>query len=251
MTALRLERISKSFGGVAAVADFSMEIAPGRITGLIGPNGAGKSTVVNLIAGILGVNSGRVLLDGADISKESAHAIARRGVARTFQNIRLLREASVVENIVIGFHRHERTSLLTNILGLPSAWAEKSDFFHRADALLERFGLAAYRNKPAGALAYGHQRKVEMMRALAMAPSILLLDEPVAGMNDVEADELGTIFREVAAEGVGVLLIEHNVRFVREMCSTVYALNSGRLIAAGTPDEVCADTGVIEAYLGV
>jgi branched-chain amino acid transport system ATP-binding protein len=250
MTSLALDRVSKRFGGVTVMTDLSMAIEPGRVTGLIGPNGAGKTTVVNLITGMLKVTSGTIRLEGRDITEDSPQAIARGGISRTFQNIRLLRDASVLDNVVIGFHRHEKTSLVANLVGAPSVWREKKAFHDQAHAMLERFGMAQYADYPAGSLSYGHQRRVEMMRALAMSPSILLLDEPVAGMNDVEAEELGRIFRRLAEQGLGILLIEHNMRFVMSLCHAVYVLAFGKLIASGTADEVCRQPAVIDAYLG-
>jgi branched-chain amino acid transport system ATP-binding protein len=176
--------------------------------------------------------------------------VARRGISRTFQNVRLLREASVLENIVVGAHRHERTSLLANSLGFPAIWRERRAFRARAAKLLARFDLEEFADTPAGGLSYGHQRLVEIMRALAMEPDFLLLDEPVAGMNEVEARRLGTIVQGLAQEGIGVLLIEHNMRFVMEFCEMIYVLDSGRLIAQGTAPEIGRDATVIKAYLG-
>jgi branched-chain amino acid transport system ATP-binding protein len=191
-----------------------------------------------------------VLLDGRDVSREEAPDLARAGVARTFQNIRLVPDASVLENVVAGFHRHEKAGLWANLLGLPSARAEAKRMNERAMALLERFGMTALAEHRAGGLSYGHQRRIEMMRALATEPRLLLLDEPVAGMNDAEAESLAGIFRSVAASGVAVLLIEHNMRFVMSLCSHLYVLASGRLIAEGQPDAVGRDPMVVEAYLG-
>jgi branched-chain amino acid transport system ATP-binding protein len=250
MTAITLDGVSKFFGGVAAVSDLSLAIAPGRMTGLIGPNGAGKTTVVNLITGIITASRGRVAIGGHDITAASPEAIARRGVARTFQNIRLLHDASVLDNVIVGFHRHEATSLAANLLGLPSAWRERARFRARGQALLERFGMMRFASSRADSLSYGHQRRVEMMRAAATAPDFLLLDEPVAGMNEVEAGEIGAILKALVADGIGILLIEHNVGFVMELCSTIYVMNTGRLIVEGTADEVQRDPAVIEAYLG-
>jgi branched-chain amino acid transport system ATP-binding protein len=250
MASLRLDGIGKRFGGVEAVADLSLDFPPGRVTGLIGPNGAGKTTVVNMITGLTAPSAGRVFLGEQDLTGKRPDEIARRGVARTFQTVRLLREATVLDNVVVGFHRHEKTSLLANSIGLPAIWRERRDFRRSAETLLQRFELTQLAKVPAGALAYGHQRMVEVMRALAMSPEFLLLDEPVAGMNDVEAHRLGLIMRDLAAEGVGILLIEHNMRFVMQFCQSIYVLNSGRLIAAGSPEAVSADPLVVEAYLG-
>jgi branched-chain amino acid transport system ATP-binding protein len=250
MTTLRLDGVTKRFGGVTAAENLNMQVPPGRITGLIGPNGAGKTTVVNLITGMLPVSAGRIMFGERDLTHASADEVGRAGVARTFQNIRLLVEARVIDNVMIGFHRHERCSLAASVLGLPSARRETRAIRDQAMALLERFGMTRFAEHPAGALAYGHQRRVEMMRALAAGPDLLLLDEPVAGMNDVEAGELGEMFKGLARGGMGVLLIEHNVRFVTRMCEHVYVLDSGRLIAEGAPDAVIADPAVVAAYLG-
>ena len=249
-TTLVLEDVARHFGGVPAVDGVSLKVPAGEITGLIGPNGAGKTTVVNLITGLLHLTSGKVLLDGRDVSRDEAPQLARAGVARTFQNIRLVPDATVLENVLGGFHRHERTGLWANLLGLPSARAETRRQKAQAMQLLERFGMADLAEHRAGGLSYGHQRRIEMMRALATRPKLLLLDEPVAGMNDAEAESLAGIFRSVAADGVAVLLIEHNMRFVMSLCSQLYVLAAGRLIAEGTPEVVGRDPVVVEAYLG-
>ena len=251
MTAmLELQELARHFGGLPAVDGVSLQVPAGQITGLIGPNGAGKTTVVNLITGLLHLTSGRVLLDGRDVSKSEAPELARAGVARTFQNIRLVPDASVLENVMAGFHRHEKAGLWANLLGLPAARAEARQLKERALQLLERFDMAELAEHRAGGLSYGHQRRIEMMRALATNPRVLLLDEPVAGMNDAEAESLAGIFRKVADGGVAVLLIEHNMRFVMSLCSQLYVLASGRLIAQGQPEAVGRDPRVVEAYLG-
>jgi branched-chain amino acid transport system ATP-binding protein len=250
VSSLRLNGLSKRFGGLEAVANLSLTIEPGVVTGLIGPNGAGKSTIVNLITGVLMPTAGRILIGERSIDGLAPYEVARAGIARTFQNVRLLRETSVLDNIVIGFHRHERTSLWANLVGLPSVWRERRDFRERAAKLLERFGMTQYTETPAGALSYGHQRRVEVMRALASDPQFLLLDEPVAGMNDVEANELGAVVRELASAKIGILLIEHNMRFVMNLCDFIYVVDSGRLIASGPPIDIGSNPAVIEAYLG-
>ena len=250
MVALELVDVRRAFGGVKAVDGVSLEVNAGLITGLIGPNGSGKSTLVNLVSGVLALSSGDVRLHGQSIATAAADEVARKGVARTFQNIRLLAEASVLDNVVIGFHRLERSSWLASLLGLPTSRQETRDLRQRARVLLERFAMTAFADLSAGSLAYGHQRRVEMMRAVASAPEVLLLDEPVAGMNDVEAGELGTIFRSLADGGMAVLLIEHNTRFVAELCHEVHVLDGGRLIAQGTPRQVLRDPAVVAAYMG-
>ncbi len=250
MSTLVLERVSKRFGGVIAADNVSMEVPPGRITGLIGPNGAGKTTIVNLITGLMELTAGTIKLGDRDLTTTSPHEVSRAGLARTFQNIRLFKEAPVIDNVMGGFHRHETCSLVSSLFALPSARAETRMLREKAGVLLEKFGMSRYAQYPAGGLAYGHQRRVEMMRALASGPTVLLLDEPVAGMNDVEANELGVIFRELAAGGMAVLLIEHNMRFVTKLCEHIYVLDGGRLIAEGAPKQVTSDPAVIAAYLG-
>lgn len=250
MLSLRIENISKHFGGLKAVDGITMNVPAGEITGLIGPNGAGKSTVVNLIAGVLSLTHGTIRLGEEDIGTLPMNKVARLGVSRTFQNIRLLAEASVIDNIMIGFHRLETASLLDGLLGLPSAARETRMLRERAWAMLDRFGMTEFAELEAGNLAYGHQRRVEIMRAVASEPAILLLDEPVAGMNDVESEELAIIFRQLAASGIGLMLIEHNVGFVSRLCKHVYVLDAGRLIAEGDPQSVTRDPKVVAAYIG-
>jgi len=250
MKALRLDHISKRFGGVEAVADLSLTFERECITGLIGPNGAGKTTVVNLITGLVKPSAGAILLGDRALANLAPHVIARLGIARTFQTVRLLPEASVLDNVIVGFHRHECTGLWANTLGLPAIWRERRDFRARAEVLLDRLGLREFASRPAGALSYGHRRLVELTRALAMAPDFLLLDEPAAGMNDVECDTLGRIIRSLAKQGIGIVLIEHNVRFVMTICDLIYVMDSGRLISEGLADTVRSDPAVIRAYLG-
>jgi len=250
MPSLVLDRVSKRFGGIDAVSNVSIEIPESCITGLIGPNGAGKTTVVNLITGMHNLTSGQILLGDIDIGRAPAHETARSGVSRTFQNIRLLAEASVLDNVVAGFHRLESSSLISGIFGFATSLRESRTFRERGRELLARFKMERFVDHPAGCLSYGHQRRVEMMRALAMEPKILLLDEPVAGMNDVEAYELGDIFCELALSGIGLLLIEHNIRFVTKLCEHVHVLDAGKIISSGSPAHVMHDPAVVAAYLG-
>jgi branched-chain amino acid transport system ATP-binding protein len=250
MSALRLVNLSKTFGGVVASQNVNIEVPKGKIIGLIGPNGAGKTTIVNMITGMLPVTGGQIFVGDTDITHAPAHEISRAGLARTFQNIRLLGDATVLENVMIGFHRHEQTSTIAALLGLRTAARETAETRRRAMALLKDFDLQNFADYPAKGLSYGHQRKVEMARALASDPDFILLDEPIAGMNDAESDALSVVFKGFSAAGKGVLLIEHNVRFVARMCSYVYVLDGGRLISEGTPDHVLSDPEVISAYLG-
>ena len=247
---LRLENLSKSFGGLKAVTDVSLTAAPGTVTGLIGPNGAGKTTVVNLISGIFAPSGGDILFDGRSISRLSPTAVAREGIVRTFQNVRLLLDATVLENVALGFYRHSTASWPAAVLGLPSARRERRKMREDARRLLAEFGLSAYADDLVGNLSYGHQRRVEIARALAARPKLLLLDEPVAGMNDVEAHGLGDVVRGLAAGGMAVLLVEHNMRLVTAICQEVYVLDTGRLIASGPPASALATPAVRAAYLG-
>ena len=250
MPLLSLEGVERRFGGLRAVSGVTFAAEPGRITGLIGPNGAGKTTVINLITGLLRLTSGQIVFDGAEIGAAPPHRVARAGIARTFQNIRLLPEQSVLDNVAAGFHRQEAGPAWAALLGLSSARAARARTLADASALLARFGMTSYASHPAGTLAYGDQRRVEIMRALASDPRLLLLDEPVAGMNDVEAEGLGQVFRRLADAGMAILLVEHNMRFVCATCDVVHVLDAGRLIASGAPGAVVADPAVIEAYLG-
>jgi|TARA_B110000090_G_scaffold153817_1_gene168842 branched-chain amino acid transport system ATP-binding protein len=250
MSTLKLTNLSKRFGGVVASEDVNIEVPAGKIIGLIGPNGAGKTTIINMITGMLAVSGGEIHVGDIDITHAPAHEICRAGLARTFQNIRLLGEATVLENVMIGFHRHEKSATLAAMLGLPSAGRETVEIKERALVMLKEFDLQDFADYPATGLSYGHQRKVEMARAMAAEPNFVLLDEPIAGMNNVESDALAEVFQRLASAGKGVLLIEHNVRFVAKMCSYVYVLDGGRLISQGTPDHVLSDPAVISAYLG-
>lgn len=255
MPLLQLEGVGRRFGGLHAVAGLSLGVEAGGITGLIGSNGAGKTTVINLITGLLRLTEGRVVFDGRDISAAPPHQVARAGIARTFQNIRLLPEDSVLDNVAAGFHRAEAGStgagsIGAGLLGLPAARVARRRTLDAAATLLDRFGMSGFARHPAGTLAYGHQRRVEIMRALASGPRLLLLDEPVAGMNDVEAEGLGQAFRRLADAGMALLLVEHNMRFVTATCDVVHVLDAGRLLASGRPHDVVKNAAVIEAYLG-
>jgi len=248
---LRLDSVSKSFGGLSAVADLSIVVEPGSVTGLIGPNGAGKTTVVNLITGLLAPTRGTISFAGRDITTLSPTQVALCGIVRTFQNVRLLLDATVLENVALGLFRHGRASWASVLLGLPQAHAERRTMQEQARGLLARFGLQGFADELVGNLSYGHQRRVELARALAAEPGLLLLDEPVAGMNDVEAGQLGEIFAGLAEGGMAVLLVEHNMRLVSSICRQVHVLDTGRLITSGTPTAALTDPAVRQAYLGV
>lgn len=250
MGGLSLKNVDKSFGGVVAAKDVSIEVPAGKVTGVIGPNGAGKTTIVNLITGMLTLSNGAIELDGVDVAHLPAADIGDMGVARTFQNIRLLTDETVLENVMIGFYRLESSGTWSDLLGLPGSRRQTRETRDRAMALLDEFGMRGYANHLAGSLSYGHQRKVEMMRAFASDPRVVLLDEPVAGMNEVESEEMAAVFRAVADKGVAVLIIEHNMRFISSISDKLYVLDRGQIIASGTPRDVLGDPAVISAYLG-
>jgi branched-chain amino acid transport system ATP-binding protein len=250
MSRLALEGVSRRFGGIWAVRNVDLVVAPARVTGLIGPNGAGKSTIVNLIAGLTALTEGKIALEGREIHQLEPAEVARCGIARTFQNVRLLTEASVIDNIAVAWRGQLEVPLLAEVLGLKSARHAHECALQRARELISQFAMDRFCDVQAGELSYGHQRRVEIMRALAMQPSVLLLDEPVAGMNDVEARELGEHFTRLARDGMAILLIEHNMQFVMSLCDQLYVLSAGELITSGTPRDVRNDPRVIAAYLG-
>jgi len=247
---LSLERVYRSFGGVRAVDGAALTVAPAEVHGLIGPNGAGKTSVLNLVSGFLAPNAGRIVLGGRSIQGLGPDRVAALGVARTFQSIRLFPDLSARDNVVVGQHLRRRASLVAQLLALPSARAEGRSARETAAALLERVGLSDRILEPARHLSYGEQRRVEIARALGSAPRLLLLDEPTAGMNPPEVRAVAELIRKVAAEGRAVLLVEHNVRLVMEVCERITVLDFGKVIAEGTPSEVARDRAVIAAYLG-
>ncbi|HXX30714.1 MAG TPA: ABC transporter ATP-binding protein [Myxococcaceae bacterium] len=247
---LELRGVSRSFGALQALEGASFTVEPGTVHGIIGPNGAGKTTLLNIISGVLGPSSGEVVLGGRRIDGLPPHRVAALGLTRTFQNIRLFPALSAVENVLVGQHRVRRAPLGARLLLLPSAARERQEATGRARALLDRVGIRERAEERSSNLSYGDQRRVEIARALSAEPRLLLLDEPTAGMNPVEASGVGTLIREVASAGVSVVLIEHNVRLVMDLCTRVTVLNFGRVIADGTPAAVSVDPAVITAYLG-
>ncbi len=247
---LSVEGLARAFGGVHAVDGASFDVRPGEVHGLIGPNGAGKTTVINMVSGLLAPTGGAIRLDGREIQGLRPHRIAALGVARTFQNIRLFSDLSARDNVLVGQHLARRASLAARLLVLPAARAEERQAKERASALLERIGLAERAHERARHLSYGEQRRVEIARALASDPRLLLLDEPTAGMNPVEVEAVAALIRQVAGDGRSVLLIEHNVRLVMEVCDRITVLNFGKVIAEGPPAAVATDPAVVTAYLG-
>jgi ABC-type branched-subunit amino acid transport system ATPase component len=247
---LEVEALERRFGGVRAVDGASFEVRRGEVHGLIGPNGAGKTTVINMVSGLVAPSAGAIRLDGRAVHGLPPHRIAALGVARTFQNIRLFPELSARDNVLVGEHLVRRASLAARLLALPGATAEERAARERAHALLERIGLADRARERARNLSYGEQRRVEIARALASDPRIVLLDEPTAGMNPAEVKSVAALIRKVAGEGHSVLLIEHNVKLVMDVCDRITVLDFGKVIAAGPPSEVARDPAVVTAYLG-
>lgn len=251
MSLLSMQQVTHHFAGLRAVPGFNIELQPGELIALIGPNGAGKTTVFNIISGVYRPTSGQVRFDGRDIVGCRPHQIVARGIARTFQNIRLFRNLSALDNMRIAQHGHARYSVLSSMLRLPSFRREEQRIRARSIELLDLFGLADVAGARAGSLPYGQQRRLEMARALATAPRLLLLDEPAAGMNPAEAQELLDRILWLRREfDLTILLIEHQMPVVMGVAERVIVLDFGETIAQGTVNEIRSDRRVIEAYLG-
>ena len=247
---LKVEKISRGFGGVQALLNVSFEVEPGTIHGLIGPNGAGKTTLINILSGVLSPSSGAVLFQGQTLHRLAPHQIAGLGVARTFQNIRLFPGMSCLENVQAGQHLIATRRLVPRLIRLPAAAREDRRLEEKARENLLRVGLEGKAHMLARNLSYGERRRLEIARALAINPSLLLLDEPVAGMRRGEAAQVSELVRTLASDGMTVLLIEHNMAFVMALCSRVTVLNFGQVITTGSPEAVRSHNDVIQAYLG-
>jgi branched-chain amino acid transport system ATP-binding protein len=249
-TSLRLASLSRHFGGLQVLQDVNLEIPQSGIFGLIGPNGAGKTTVFNLITGLLPPTSGRIEFNGQNLAGRKPHDITRLGIARTFQNIRIFKDMSLLENVMVGLHAQLKYGSLGLLTSSGLFRSEERRARERARELLSWVKLDNKATAKADNLSYGEQRKLELARALATNPKLLLLDEPVAGMNSSEKDELMIEIRNISERGYTIFMIEHDMRFVMGLCGDIAVLNFGRIIARGSPDTIRNDPHVIEAYLG-
>jgi len=251
MMILEADRLSITFGGVRALDGVSIAIESGQVFSIIGPNGSGKTTLFNLVSGIYTPNDGSIRFAGEMVTGLPPDQLARRGLSRTFQNLQIFSRMSVLENAMVGRHRHERTGILADLLHLPSVARQNEATREAAHDALARVGLADAGKRPAGSLAYGALKRLEIARALASDPKLLLLDEPAAGCNPVETQEIDYVIRSIVKDGITIVLVEHDMRLVMNISDRVHVLANGRTLTEGTPEQVRSNTAVIQAYLGV
>lgn len=251
MPLLDIEKITIKFGGLTAVSDFSLSMEDNDLFGLIGPNGAGKTTIFNMLTGVYAPTSGRIVFNGENIQGIKPHEVTKKKISRTFQNIRLMKNLTVMDNVKVSFTYQTDYSLLSSVLRLPSYFREEEEIEKKSLDLLKIFGLLDVKDERACNLPYGQQRRLEIARALAAQPKLLLLDEPAAGMNPQETENLMELIRWIRKEfKIAILLIEHDMKLVMGVCENIVVLDYGKIIAQGTPSEIKSDRKVIEAYLG-
>ncbi len=250
MSLLTVEKLSKAFGGVAAVSDLDFSVTAGKIHSIIGPNGAGKTTLFNLINGVYTPTAGRIAFMGEDVTSLTTAERARRGIARTFQNLQIFFNMSAVENVMVGRHLHVSTRFVPSLLGLPSVRRASREAQATALELMDYVGLSAWRDAEADAMPYGALKRLEIARALAAMPQLLLLDEPAAGLNPKETQEIDTLIQRIAASGITILLVEHDMKLVMGVSDHIVVLDHGRKLAEGTAEQVRNNPDVIKAYLG-
>jgi branched-chain amino acid transport system ATP-binding protein len=250
MTLLTVSGLGKSFGGVRAVDGVDLAIGQGAVHSIIGPNGAGKTSLINMLSGVYRPNAGSIRLDGRELAGQPPHGFAAAGIARTFPNLQVFFNMTAVENVMTGRHLHERCSLASALLRTRALVRAEAESRNAARELLRTVGLAAWEDTPSDAMPYGALKRLEIARALAARPRVLLLDEPAAGLNATEAREIDELIKRVAAAGTTVVLVEHNMALVMGVSDHVFVLDHGRKLAEGTPEEVARDPRVVEAYLG-